>query len=53
VSKPKSGVGCDVPDSTRLEVGWSARKNGCGDTITGLASIHDTLGDWREVAGTC
>ena len=46
-----SDAGVAVPDSTRLEVGGSAREDGSGDALTGLASIHDTLGYGGEVAG--
>jgi hypothetical protein len=49
---PRSSEGAALPNSTRLEIGRGARKDGCGYAITWLASVHDTLGDGGEVAAS-
>lgn len=39
-----------IPHGACLEINGSTREHRGGDTLTGLAAIHDTLGDGGEVA---
>lgn len=38
-----------IPHSACLKVDWCARQHGCCYALTRLTSVHDTLGDRREV----